>query len=222
MGLKRPATGWQSRIDQVFAALEALPGAALSTAERVTVDAALGRYLDLLVTWNERLDLTAARHEDELVDLFVADAALLARFAQSELETEPWVDVGSGAGAPGLTLKLMRPGLPIQLVEPKSKRVTFLRTAQGSLGLQGLLVRREHAEALPAACASWAVSRATLAPGLWLQEGARVATRGVWVLLAQGEAPTHPGWRADVDVTYSWALTGVARRALRFVPIAVE
>jgi len=217
MVLKRPAGGWQSRIDRVFDGLEAVPGASLSAAQRVEIDAALGRYLDLLVTWNERLDLTAARGEDELVDLFVADAALLARFAG---EAGSWVDVGSGAGAPGLSLKLICPELPMQLVEPKSKRVTFLRTAQGSLGVRGLEVRREQSQTLPPACAAWGVSRATLAPDLWLKEGVRIATAGVWVLLAQGEPPEAAGWRADIDVSYVWALTGVSRRALRYVPSA--
>jgi 16S rRNA (guanine527-N7)-methyltransferase len=215
MALSRPAGGWQSRFDRVFAALEGLPGVALTAQERASADADLSRYLDLLLTWNQRLDLTAARNVDELVDLFVADAALLARFAQDDA---PWVDVGSGAGAPGLPLKLMRPQLRMRLVEPKTKRVTFMRTAIGSLGLQGIEVTRAQSQELPATCTTWAVSRATLPPEEWLREGARIAQRGVWVMLAQAAEPALPGWRAELDIAYRWGMTGVMRRAVRFIP----
>src|SRR5437870_4377425 len=85
---------------------------------------ALRRWLDLLVTWNARIDLTAARSEAELVDLMVADAVVLAARVPSQARV---VDVGSGAGGPGLALAVLRSDLAVTLVEPLAKRVSFLR-----------------------------------------------------------------------------------------------
>src|SRR5262245_48970836 len=67
----------------------------------------LERLLTLVVSWNQKMDLTAARDNDELTDLMLADAVLLARN-----EPEPsahFYDVGSGAGAPGIPLALLLP-----------------------------------------------------------------------------------------------------------------
>jgi 16S rRNA (guanine527-N7)-methyltransferase len=171
------------------------------------------RYLSLVRTWNARHDLTAARDDDEFVDLFVADAVVLATHAHAE---EHWVDVGSGAGAPGLPLGLLRPDLSITLVEPRAKRVAFLRSALGSLGAT-MSVKRSRGEDLEESAFEVAVSRATLSPPDWSALGVRLARASVWVLLAQAEPPAQPGWRADLDVRYRWPLTGAERRAVRLV-----
>jgi 16S rRNA (guanine527-N7)-methyltransferase len=177
--------------------------------------ALLEGYLDLVVQWNARTDLTAARNTDELVDLFVADAAMLALCSE---QTQTWIDIGTGAGAPGLPLKLLRPAWAISLLEPKTKRVAFLRTAVSSLGFPEVEVRRTRSDEVEAGSYDVGLSRATFAPELWLVEGARIARQSVWVLLAQGEPPVLPGWHAQLDASYVWPLTKVSRRALRFAP----
>ncbi len=186
--------------------------------DRLTLDPGIQQldvYLAELARWNQRFDLTAARGSEELVDLFVADAVVLAATSS---EVQDWVDIGTGPGAPGIPLLLLSPELSLTLVEPRSKRTAFLRTVLGVLGLDQVHVRRERSDALFAGSHDVAVSRATLAPPEWLAEGARIATNAVWVLLARDEAPTLPGWQADIDLRYEWPLTRVARRAVRFVP----
>ena len=180
----------------------------------------IATWLDLLRTWNRRIDLTAARSDDELLDLMLADAALLARREPAALVPEgaAVVDVGTGAGAPGLALALLRPDLRVTLVEPLVKRVSFLRTVIGTLGRTDIEVRRERVEDLveqnPGA---WdvAVSRATLAPNAWIPIALRLAP-SAWTLLARDEPPAVPGARMEEDVAYAWPLTGAARRAVRF------
>ena len=208
MALSRPGSGWEPLTERALSALgsSAPPG----------FHAAMALLLDLVCDWNARIDLTAARSPEELVDLFVADAAVIARETRSA-PGERWVDVGSGAGAPAIPLALLLPELSLALVEPRQKRVAFLRSAVGALELSGVSVRRGRSQDLPAAELDVALSRATLAPDEWLAEGARLATRAVWVLLARGEPPAHAGLRADVDVEYVWPLTGAERRALRYV-----
>lgn len=182
-----------------------------------TFDAArFAAFLALVERWGARMDLTAARSRAELVDIYLADALLL--HALEPERQAAWVDVGSGGGAPGLSLALLRPSQPMTLVEPRQKRVAFLRSAVGELGLGAVSVRRSRSDELADACASIAVARATLPPAEWLHEGARLATGGVWVLLARSEAPALAGWHATVDQAYRWPLTGAERRAVRYAP----
>jgi 16S rRNA (guanine527-N7)-methyltransferase len=168
--------------------------------------------LEILLRWNRRMDLTAARTPDQLVDLFVADAVVLAKLANAP---QRWVDVGSGAGAPALALAILRPDLDLTLVEPKQKRVAFLRSAVGQLGLDNVQVRRARSSELWDEDFDVACSRATLEPAQWLAEGARFAS-SVWVLLARAEAPTRGGWRVEESCDYEWPLTHARRRALLF------
>jgi 16S rRNA (guanine527-N7)-methyltransferase len=179
-------------------------------------------WLDLLATWNQKIDLTAARSAEELVDLMVADAVVLGRH---ESHGAAVVDVGSGAGAPGLALGVLRPDLAVTLVEPLGKRVSFLRTVLGhfsapSVRERTLCVVRGKGEDLAARGETFdtAVARATLPPPAWLELGARMVRPegAVWVLLAREPAPELNGWIIDADERYTWPLTRVERRALRY------
>lgn len=173
------------------------------------------QWAGLVLDWNERMDLTAARDADELVDLLLADAAWLA--TQVRAGEQQWVDVGSGAGAPGLALALLVPELKLTLVEPKAKRVAFLRAVLSEIGRSDVVVERARADALPSRRFDVAVSRATLPPAAWVVEGARIARTAVWVLLAQAPPPAPPShFRQDLDQRYQWPLGGAERRAVRF------
>jgi 16S rRNA (guanine527-N7)-methyltransferase len=185
----------------------------------------LGRLLDRVIQWNKRLDLTAAKDERQLVDLYLPDALILAAVALERgaaagggapARRALWLDIGSGGGAPGLVLQLLEPALELWLVEPRAKRVAFLRSAAGSLELAGLRVDAKRVEDLPDACCDVALSRATFAPDEWLAHGARLARRGVWVLLARGAEPVLPGWQPARAVDYLWPFSGAERRAVLY------
>jgi 16S rRNA (guanine527-N7)-methyltransferase len=173
-------------------------------------------WLQRLQEWNSRMDLTAARSPEELVDLMLADVLVLSSHIPTGAKV---VDVGAGAGAPGLGLALVRQDLHLTLVEPLGKRASFLRTVLGATGRADVAVERARGEAL-AGRRAWdvAVSRATLAPPDWLELGTTLATpRGfVWVLLAKDPPPTHPSAAIDADYAYTWPLTGAKRRAVRY------
>ena len=187
--------------------MEALLGDAGVPADART---ALGTWLGLIKQWNARIDLTAARDDRELVDLMVADAVLLAGKIDHDLRV---VDIGSGAGAPGFALALLRPDLKLTLVEPLTKRVSFLRTAIGTLGRTDIqLVRAKGGDVKERF--DVAVSRATLNPPAWVPLGLTLAP-AVWTLLAKDEPPIVPGATIDADVTYAWPLGGAQRRAVR-------
>lgn len=190
-------------------------GKAVPTRVRADVET----WLNVLQEWNARVDLTAARTPEELVDLMLADAAVLeGRIEQGSRV----VDVGTGAGAPGLALALLRPDLRVTLVEPIGKRASFLRTVIGSVGRGDVAIVRGRGEALAAQRkGAWdvAVSRATLGPPAWLDLATRLAAPGgsAWVLLAKEPPPVHDRARLEETVAYEWPLTGVARVAVRYV-----
>lgn len=205
MPVHAPPEGFGSRIERALGSFE-LPSIAAPVAQQ------LRAYCDLVVAWNQRVDLTAARDADELVDLLFADALAITA-ARRASATEHWFDVGSGVGAPGIPLALLAP-MKMTLVEPRTKRVAFLRTAAGSLGRPDILVSRTRSDDFPDASCDVAVARATLPPPEWLKEGTRLATRSVWLLLAKAAVPELNGQQILADISYAWPLTGVLRRAV--------
>jgi 16S rRNA (guanine527-N7)-methyltransferase len=211
MALQRLEAGWLPRIDRVLEAAPASCGLSLAVSDAARQQ--LVKWLDLVVAWSERVDLTAARDADTLTDLLLADAAVLA-------STQPAgsvIDVGSGVGAPALPLAILLPALRLTLVEPRERRAAFLRTSIGTLERADIELLRKRAMEVKSETADVAVSRATLPPPLWLREGARLAKRAVWIFLGQDEPPTLPTWHVDLDLSYDWPLTGSRRRAVRFV-----
>ena len=175
---------------------------------------ALHQWLQLLVSWNRRIDLTAARSTDELVDLFLADAVVLHHARLELAPANSWLDLGSGAGAPGLGMAILDPLLQITLVEPSAKRVAFLRQVVGRLQLAKVQVRCARAESIGPSLTDDVVSRATWSPDEWLQRATRLTRRRFWVLLARETWQPPAGYRVDYEHDYQWPLTGVARRVL--------
>ena len=85
----------------------------------------LERYLDLLAAWSPRVNLTGARTPADRVALLVG--AVLP--AAPLLGPGRLIDVGSGNGSPGLVLAVLRPEMPVVLLEPRQRRWAFLREA---------------------------------------------------------------------------------------------
>ncbi len=93
-------------------------------------------YLNLLVKWNKVHNLTAVRDIGEMVTLHLLDSlAVLPHIQSGRL-----LDVGSGAGLPGVPLALVRPDLDITLLDSVHKKSTFQRQAKAELGLNNLQV----------------------------------------------------------------------------------
>ncbi len=100
-------------------------------------------FIEALTTWNKRINLTGIRSTDRILDELVADSLM----PLSNLPvTGTCLDVGSGAGFPAIPLKICRPKLTFFLMEPNSKKGSFLRHIIRACGLQHITVIQERIE----------------------------------------------------------------------------
>ena len=103
----------------------------------------LDRYAALLVDYNQKVNLTAITTPEGIEDRHFVYSLLFA--AQPEVAGR-LVDVGTGAGFPGIVAKIYKPDLCVTLMEPTGKRVEFLKYACAELGLTGVSFAKERAE----------------------------------------------------------------------------
>jgi len=135
----RPAT---DSLDQLFKAFPALLGRAATPGERN----AFGRYADLLILWNRTHHLTALKTRAEIGRGLFLDSLLFRAFLpQGPLRV---LDIGAGAGIPGVPLRMVEPGLSLTLIESKRKPVSFLNALTRELGMADIVVRHGRAEAI--------------------------------------------------------------------------
>lgn len=98
--------------------------------------AQFARYTELLLEWNERINLTAIKEPDEIVvKHFLDSLSLLSILDNIPSKQLSLIDVGSGAGFPGMALAIMRPDWQITLLEATRKKVYFLKAVQHELKL---------------------------------------------------------------------------------------
>jgi 16S rRNA (guanine527-N7)-methyltransferase len=107
----------------------------------------LSTYLDLLLKWNARTNLTAIRDPEEIVRRHFGESLFAARHLAADTKT--LLDFGSGAGFPGLPTALLHPHIQVTLAESQNKKSTFLREAVRTLNLPNVEVWAARAETLP-------------------------------------------------------------------------
>lgn len=103
----------------------------------------LDRYAALLKEWNEKMNLTAITDDEGICVKHFLDCALALRCVESagaNLAGGRVIDVGTGAGFPGVVWKILRPDMELTLLDSLQKRLTFLNAVCEELGLQAELV----------------------------------------------------------------------------------
>ncbi|MFP4324141.1 MAG: 16S rRNA (guanine(527)-N(7))-methyltransferase RsmG, partial [Anaerolineales bacterium] len=109
--------------------------------------AGLARYQALLLDWNQQMNLTAITDPAAIAVRHFLDSLSVLTLpnlpAQARL-----IDLGTGAGLPGIPLAIMRPAWRVHLVDATGKKITFLRTVINALGLQNASAEQARAETL--------------------------------------------------------------------------
>ena len=148
-------------------------------------------YLQELTRWNARVNLTGHATQADIINKDFLDSLAAARFIKPDpglIRPGPGLrvlDVGTGAGFPGLVLKIQDPDLAVTLLEPSQKKAAFLHHIIGLLGLSGvtvLIARVEDLEQGQAAPFNLVTTRA-VSPELVLEEAPRLLAPGGQVLL---------------------------------------
>ena len=119
--------------------------------------ASISTYIDILIRWNSRLNLTAIRDPEAIVTRHFGESLFAARILFPDApggslptNDRPSVaDLGSGAGFPGVPLKLWAPAISLTLIESSHKKATFLRELARALTLTDINIQNARAETLP-------------------------------------------------------------------------
>jgi len=118
----------------------------------------ISTYIDILIRWNARVNLTAIRDPEQIVTRHFGESLFAARqlfplcSPGSSVGKGPSVaDVGSGAGFPGIPIKLWAPQITLTLIESNHKKATFLREVARAITLTNVNIINARAETLPAA-----------------------------------------------------------------------
>lgn len=105
----------------------------------------LDKYYKLLIEWNEKINLTGITEEKEVYLKHFYDSATLNKVIDLN-EIDTLCDVGTGAGFPGMVLKILFPNLKITLVDALEKRINFLNIVIDELKLKDIVTVHERSE----------------------------------------------------------------------------
>ena len=103
----------------------------------------LYKYMELLLEWNEKINLTAIAEENEIILKHFIDSAIINKYIDN---AKKLVDVGTGAGFPGMVLKIINKDLNIVLLDALNKRINFLNEVVKELDLKNIEAIHGRAE----------------------------------------------------------------------------
>ncbi len=150
----------------------------------------LMRYLDELIRWNKKINLTALLSREDIIIKHFVDSLTALPYLETKLGAK-WIDIGTGGGFPGLVLKIAAPEIDLTLVEPSGKKVSFLHHLIGLFGMRYVSVAQNRLESLVGL--QWEgnydlVMTRALSPDLLLKQGRSLMRRGGEMLIFQGQA----------------------------------
>jgi 16S rRNA (guanine527-N7)-methyltransferase len=164
--------------------------------------ALLNRYLQLLQRWNKVFNLTAVRDPAEMQSLHIADSISVAPYLQGKT----CLDVGSGAGLPGIPLAILQPERQFTLLDTNGKKTRFIQQAVLELGLPNVQVVQTRVESWqPAAPFDAIISRAFASLHDFVSfTGKHVAENGILYAMkgrypASELAELPAGWRVTAQ-----------------------
>ena len=103
------------------------------------------KYMRLLQEWNEKINLTAITEDEEVIKKHFIDC-IKAFKSDAIKNAKTIIDVGTGAGFPGLPIAIMNPNVQVTLLDSLNKRINFLNTVINNIGLKNVITIHSRAE----------------------------------------------------------------------------
>ncbi|MBU1989246.1 16S rRNA (guanine(527)-N(7))-methyltransferase RsmG [bacterium] len=141
------------------------------------------KYKEHLFKWNKIHNLTGAKDE-KTINEFIYDAVFPVSFLP---KTKNLMDIGTGAGFPGMILALALPQTQVTLVEPLAKRASFLQFIKADLGLQNVTVIKKRVEEMPPQIFELITSRAVTDTNMLLKLSENFRDENSKLLFYKGE-----------------------------------
>lgn len=170
-------------------------------------------YLSLILRWNQRINLSSVRNEEEILSKHLVESIAVACALPKRIST--LLDFGSGAGLPGIPIALCRPEIAVTLAESQGKKAAFLREAVRELGIAAK-VQGQRAETLQEVFDCVVLRAVDKMPKAVAAAARLIAARG-WLALMTTNAEL-PRLQAAAGAPFSWTepvrVPGSERRLL--------
>jgi 16S rRNA (guanine527-N7)-methyltransferase len=178
----------------------------------------LARYIELLAVHNERSNLVGSSDPRRIADEMVLDALEMVTLMSAPEGRA--VDIGSGAGLPGLPLAIWFPNWQFTLVEPRAKRIHFLSHARRTLQLENVTVREGRMEELGDERFDAAFAKAVFEPAVWLDRSREVLQPGGFTgLYLNGHAEDYSALLPVGSTLHAYSLLDGRPRLTAVVPV---
>ncbi|MBZ5492779.1 MAG: 16S rRNA (guanine(527)-N(7))-methyltransferase RsmG [Acidobacteriia bacterium] len=162
---------------------------------------AISTYIDLLLKWNARINLTAIREPSEIVQRHFGESLFVAKYLLDQQLPQTAIDLGSGAGFPGVPFAMLAPEVQVTLIESQQKKGTFLKELIHVLGFKNVKLFGDRAENYPDT-ADLVMLRAVEKFDQALTMAERLTRAGGRIALMIGSGQTESAKRLSPDVNW--------------------
>ena len=158
------------------------------------VEDKLEKYLAILCKWNKTRNLVSRNLSKVELAKHIYDCICLMPL----LDDEPIIDIGTGAGLPGIIISIMDKNKSVTLIEPNKKKISFLLHIQADMGLKNLIIKEERIENAVFNSEGIIVARAFTEPNKFIQilEKKNIKNNRIIMMVSQDIKILNPNWQA--------------------------
>ncbi|MDC3107402.1 16S rRNA (guanine(527)-N(7))-methyltransferase RsmG [SAR86 cluster bacterium] len=177
----------------------------------------LSEYANLIIKWNKTRNLVSRNANLETINEHILDCACL----MPHLEERNLLDVGSGAGLPGLVISILDDKKDIKLLEPNQKKISFLTHAQAKLDLKNTTILKERIENLEEINEEIIITRAVMDPKKLLNIISKQKNKNLKIIMMVSEPVeiSYPNWELKFLISEAQRVLGKNRGFLNITPL---
>ena len=177
----------------------------------------LSEYANLIIKWNKTRNLVSRNVNLETINEHILDCACLI----PHLEESNLLDVGSGAGLPGLVISILDDEKNVKLLEPNQKKISFLTHVQAKLDLKNTTIFKERIENIEEINEEIIITRAVMEPKKLLNVISKQKNKNLKIIMMVSKPIeiSYPNWESKFFVSEAQKILGKNRGFLNITPI---